>query len=75
MTLAQLLCRVALERGVSVDDMKSNTRVKAVTDARREFFYRARKDTGHSSPAIGRACNKDHSTVLYGAAKHKELEK
>lgn len=71
MKLNRLLHQVALDRSVSVDDMRSASRFKDVVEARREFFYRARTETGYSSPVIGRVCNKDHSTVLVGAAKFK----
>lgn len=75
MRLRRLLHEVALDRAVSVDDMRSATRFKEVVAARREFFYRARKETGYSSPAIGRVCNKDHSTVLVGAAAYSTSER
>jgi chromosomal replication initiation ATPase DnaA len=70
MTLAKLLYLTALDHGVSTDDLRSQTRCKEVVEARREFFYRARSETGYSSPAIGRACNKDHSSVLKGASAY-----
>lgn len=72
MKLDRLLYEVALDRSVSVDEMKSATRFKEVVAARHEFFYRARTETAYSSPAIGRVCNKDHSSVLRGSAAFRD---
>ena len=38
--------------------------------ARQESHWRAKKETSASYPAIGRFCNRDHSSVIVGARKH-----
>lgn len=75
MKLRRPLNEIALDHGVSVDELRSAARVREIVAARREFFYRARTETGYSSPVIGRVCNKDHSTVLVGAAAFKGNQK
>lgn len=70
-TLQELIQKVAEKYGVSVEDIKSARRTHAIMKPRLEFYYRARTETFHSYPTIGRFCgNRDHTTVLSGAIKH-----
>lgn len=67
-TLAQIIIEVAIKYGVTVNDIKSHRRARKFTLPRKEFFYRARQETGHSYPAMARFCgDRDHTTALYNA--------
>lgn len=62
------ILRVATHRaGVSIDEMISSSRKPHVTDWRKAAYAAARQATGASYPKIGRAFNRDHTTVIYGA--------
>ncbi len=50
---------------VSVQDMQSRSRRKALTFPRQVAMYLCRKHTQESLADIGRAFNRDHSTVLH----------
>ncbi|MGI6656047.1 MAG: chromosomal replication initiator protein DnaA [Desulfobulbus sp.] len=50
---------------VSVDDLRSRSRKRAVTFPRQVAMYLTRKYTNHSLSDIGGMYNRDHSTVLY----------
>lgn len=68
--LLKIMTEVANVAGLQLVDLFAVTRAKAVTTARAEYFYRALRETPASSVEIGKSCGRDHSTVLYGAAKH-----
>lgn len=50
---------------VSVDDMQSKSRRKAIAFPRQVSMYLARKYTDQALADIGRAFNRDHSTVVH----------
>ena len=54
---------------VSVADMKSRSRKRALAFARQMAMYLCRKYTDDSLAEIGRAFNRDHSTVLHSIKK------
>lgn len=61
---------VAAKHGVSVTDIKSQTRTLHIVEARHEamaLVYQLRPDL--SLPAIGRVFGRDHTTVLHAARK------
>ena len=60
----RLLQQVAIEHGISVDEMKSPSHQRALVSARRDFARRAR-NKGYATTAIGQLLNRDHSTVVY----------
>lgn len=70
-TLCKIMKEVAKKHGVSVNDIKSAARHRAIIPARQEYFYRARTETVHSYPSIARYCgNRDHTTALYAVKQH-----
>jgi chromosomal replication initiator protein len=56
---------VASQFNVRTDDLKSKSRKKAITIPRQISMYLARKHTEEALAEIGRAFNRDHSTVLH----------
>jgi chromosomal replication initiator protein len=50
---------------VSVDDLRSRSRKRAITFPRQVAMYLTRKHTDKSLADIGSMYNRDHSTVLY----------
>ena len=70
-SLAHLIKEVAEKYGVTVDDIRSARRTRAIMQPRLEFYYRARTETPYSYPEIGKFCgNRDHTTILTGARRH-----
>ncbi len=56
---------VASQFKTSVGDMKSKSRKKSIAFPRQVAMYLARKLTDHALTDIGRAFNRDHSTVVH----------
>lgn len=56
---------VAASCGLSAADLTSKTRTVRVAHARQVAMYLSRELVGASMPAIGRAFNRDHTTVLH----------
>ena len=71
-TVRQIIKEVADKHGVSVGDILSARRPRRIANARREAMYRACTETGLSCSGIGRAFNKDHSTVIYALAQYRK---
>jgi len=61
---------VAERHGLTVDDIKSPSRVHRIVVARQETYYLLR-EAGYSYPQIGRFCGgRDHSSVVHGVGMH-----
>lgn len=65
-TLLSIFIEVCDKHGVSANEMRGERKHPIYTQARQEFYYRAKKETTRSYPVIGRFINRDHSTVLKG---------
>lgn len=61
--MQSLIEAVAENHSVSVGALKGSSRVQHLVDARFEVIRHARTK-GFSMPAIGRALNRDHTTIL-----------
>lgn len=63
---AEMVCElVSSQFNVSIRDMQSRSRKKAVTFPRQVAMYLARKYTDSSLADIGKVLHRDHSTVLH----------
>jgi chromosomal replication initiation ATPase DnaA len=59
--------------GVSVNDLKSPARHRAVSHPRQDLMLVMRNETGMKLTEIGQALGgRDHTTVLYGVARARE---
>ncbi len=70
--LAQILTEVAAKHGVSVMAMISHRRPTVLARARHECWWRAREETAFSLPQIGRAYNRDHTSIIHGIRMHEK---
>jgi len=55
--------------GVTLDEMRSSSRVAKVAWARQVAMYLARELTDDTLPAIGRAFGRNHTTVLHACKR------
>ncbi len=69
-SLEEILRSTAMKHHLRRVELLSRSRTAAVATARSEFFYRALSETLVSSVKVGRKVKRDHTTVLYGAARH-----
>jgi hypothetical protein len=70
-TLETILHEVALKHGVDSGVITSRAgRDRMAVDARFEYFYRARVETGFSTMSIARLTGHDHTSVIHGARQH-----
>jgi len=65
-----VLAAVAEEHGLTVADLVSAGRGRALVRARHHAMYRCVVETTASLPQIGRIIGKDHTTVLNGVRMH-----
>lgn len=73
-SLSQIMEAVAGFYNLSLDDLKSPRRSKAVAFPRQVAMYLAREETASSLLEIGKALGgRDHSTILYGYEKISSL--
>ncbi|WP_136808083.1 chromosomal replication initiator protein DnaA [Desulfosediminicola flagellatus] len=69
LTIQMISDLIAKQFKVSVDDMKSRSRKRQLTFPRQVAMYLCRKYTDDSLAEIGRAFNRDHSTVMHSIKK------
>lgn len=70
-TMAGIAAAIALRHGVELGDLTGPKRAALIARARQEA-YAAMLDAGYSSTQAGRFFDRDHTTVLEGAARHRE---
>jgi chromosomal replication initiation ATPase DnaA len=73
--MSDIIAQTSAKYGVSVIDMKSARRTRyALTQARFEACWRARRETLLSLPQIGRFLgNRDHTTVLHAVKQYEAM--
>lgn len=69
-SVAAIAVAVADAWGIALRAIHSDRREQPVALARQVAMHLARRLTGQSFPAIGRALGRDHSTVMHG---HREI--
>src|SRR5579871_941665 len=55
--------------GVSLREINSSRRSRHVAFSRHMAMYLCRELTGHSYPALGRAFDRDHTSVMYAVER------
>jgi chromosomal replication initiator protein len=68
-TPERIMKLVAGHFDIKVSDIKSSSRAHAISRPRQIAMYLSRKHTEHSFPELGRAFNKDHTTVIAACKK------
>ena len=64
---------VCAKHGISLNELMSRRRFKAICAARHECFYRLKNETALSLPQVGRVMGGfDHTTVLAGVRRHEK---
>lgn len=64
---------IAMKHGVTVENIKSNSRIHKHVLARQEAAYELRINRNFSLTKIGQMLgNRDHTTILYSIRKHKQ---
>lgn len=73
-TTERIMKLVANHYDLKVADLRSASRAHVISRPRQVAMYLARKHTDHSFPEIGRAFDKDHTTVIAACRKIEKLE-
>jgi chromosomal replication initiation ATPase DnaA len=69
----RVLRAVAAHHKISPSEITGKSRKRHVIKARFEVFYRLRVDLNFSYPKISQLMTKDHSTVLHGVNKVRQM--
>ena len=69
----QISRQVCEKHGITWAQMLQGTRSAARVNARGELYYRLSRETTLSMAEIGRRLGRDHTTVIYGIARHMRL--
>ena len=68
--LADVISAVAAKWSLEPGDLTGPRRHRHLVRARQEAMYECRMQTGKYLTIIGRAFNRDHTTILYGIRAH-----
>jgi chromosomal replication initiation ATPase DnaA len=68
-----MITEISTYTGVSVEDILGNSRSEDICDARHVYWY-ALKQSGFSYSAIGRLCEREHSTIYAGIRRVEQLK-
>lgn len=71
-SVMDIVCSVAAQHGLTADDLIGERRTHAVVVARHHAMWECAQNKRWSLTRIGRAFNKDHTTVLNGVFRHEE---
>lgn len=72
-TMAEITLRVAEKHGLTVEDLKGQSRIRPIAWPRQEAMYECRMATSNSTTAIGRFLGgRDHTTVMHGVRRHQD---
>lgn len=72
--LKKLAMEIAEKHGISWSDMVGKSRTRRIALARKEYYWRARRETGKSYFQIGSVVNRiDHTTVLKGIKSFQKI--
>lgn len=71
-SIAQIMVETCEKYDVSLLELVSYRRSRPLVLYRQEAMYRCVKETAQSLPMIGRAFNRDHTTILHGVKAHAE---
>ncbi len=69
----RVLHAVAAYHEIDPSEILSVSRKKHIINARFEVFYRLRMDLNFSYPKIAKLMNKDHTTVLHGVKRMRQM--
>lgn len=64
---------VCKRRGLVFEDVVGPSKHRDLTIARFECWYRIRQETAYSFPQIAKFFGRDHSTVLHGVRRWREI--
>ena len=73
-SLDQLIHRIAGNFGVTVDDLKSSSKQRRVSEARSVLCYLAVRKLGYSCAEVSRSLNISPSTVSVGVQRGKNVK-
>lgn len=62
----------AAKHRLTLADLLGPVKIRRISNARQEAFYRIGHETNLSLPQIGERMHRDHTTVLHGIRKHAE---
>jgi chromosomal replication initiation ATPase DnaA len=68
--MASIIRQVAEQYGAAVEDVLGPSRGAFISEVRHAAMYECRAWCGRSYPAIGRAFNRHHTSVMHGVRRH-----
>ena len=71
--MKEIIATVSRQTGVSAEDILSRKQHRHIVGARHLVMWIAHDEANYSMPEIGRALNRDHTTVLSGIQKMRRL--